>query len=196
MSKDDELVLVIKTSLVVPDPWQGIKLEGIQDFESFVKKHGEFKRRGDVEQDPSWKQIIPYMVFRTGEKYFLMQRTQKGSETRLHNLYTLGIGGHINKEDLNENSILEWGKREFEEEVNYVGKFTATPVGILNDQSGPVSAVHLGFVILLEGDSQDISVNEDKLTGQLVSVDEVKEKYDQMEMWSQIAFDAITQLSS
>lgn len=192
--KDDELVLVVKTSIVVPESWNGVKTEEIENFEELVKKHGEFKRRGDVENDPSFKQIIPYMVFRTNGKYFLMQRTQKGGEARLHNLYTLGIGGHINKQDLDADNILEWGKREFEEEVNYKGSFKATPIGILNDESGGVSAVHLGFVILLEGDSEEISVNEDKLTGSLVTKEGVQQKYSELEMWSQIAFDALNKL--
>lgn len=191
MDTNNESILVVKTSLIVPQLWQGIKSEGIEGFESFIKKHGIFKRRGDVEQDPNWKQIIPYMVFRVGDKYFLMQRTQKGSETRLHNLYSLGIGGHINKEDLDETSILDWGKREFEEEIEYKGQFTSKAVGMLNDSSGIVSAVHLGFVILLEGNSEQISVREDKLVGQLVSAEEVRKKYSQMENWSRIAFDFI-----
>ena len=62
-------------------------------------EHGEFRPRAEAETDPSWKQLIPYLVLRDGERIFLMRRTKAGGDERLHDRYTIGVGGHVNPED-------------------------------------------------------------------------------------------------
>lgn len=189
MSKEDEQILVVSREIVIPQPWQGINTEGVEEFEKLVRENGSFRRRADCEEDSSWKQIIPYMVFRHQDKYFLMQRTNQGLEARLHNLYSLGIGGHINKEDLVGETIMDWARREFEEEVDYPGNFTATPVGLLNDDTNLVGEVHLGYVLLLEGDSEQIKIRDEHQSGQLISLYEMRLLTPQMETWSSILWD-------
>ena len=71
-----------------------------------------------METDPAYKQIIPYLVFTYENKYFLMQRQKKASETRLQSKYSLGIGGHIREEDMENCTLVDWAKREFEEEID------------------------------------------------------------------------------
>ena len=87
-----------------------------------------------------------------------MQRKGTASEQRLKNKYSLGIGGHIRQEDMTTNSIFDWARREFHEEVKYAGKLDIEPIGILNDDTNAVGQVHLGLVLLLKGDSEAISL--------------------------------------
>lgn len=189
MAKEDELVLVLQRDIVVPKPWSGIKSEGVDDFENLVRDHAEYKKRGDVEEDPSLKQLIPYMVFRFQDRYWLMQRTAKSGEERLHNLFTLGIGGHIRKEDLDGATIADWASREFQEEVDYKGIFKSKILGLLNDDSIPVNKVHIGCVMLLEGNTDNIAVRENHhQDGQLLTLEEVGQKYEVLESWSQIVY--------
>lgn len=189
MSKEDEKILVVPREIVIPQPWRGIKTEGVEGFEKLVRENGSFRRRGDMETNALWKQVIPYMVFQHQDKYFLMQRTDIGGEARLYNLYSLGIGGHINEQDLAGETIMDWARREFEEEVDYSGQFTAIPVGLLNDDTNDVGKVHLGYVFLLKGDSDRIQIRDEHQSGKLMSLYEMRFLTPQMENWSSIIWD-------
>lgn len=187
MNKDDEQVLVIPQK-ILPRPSSKLNTKGLANFEKKVLTKFIFKRRGDVEEDRSFKQVIPYIVFRYKDKYFLMQRTDK-ADYRLKNLYSLGIGGHINKQDLLGKSIVDWAKREFDEEIEYQGFYKSQPLGLINDDSVPVNQVHVGYVILFEGDTDQIKVKDEHRLGKLLTIDEINEFYLQMETWSQFVFD-------
>jgi predicted NUDIX family phosphoesterase len=153
-----------------------------------------FKPRAEVEDDPSFQQIIPYVVFRHDDRYLLTHRLRASSERRLRKQYSLGIGGHINPGDLDAGDpILDGLKREWREEVVYDGRFEATLLGFLNEDSSPVSKVHLGVVFLVEGDSPDIQIREtQKLAGELLTLEHMRMYYLAMESWSQIVYDRLT----
>ncbi len=189
MGKEDEQVLVVRSDIVVPNSWNGIKSEGVEYFETLVGRNRQFMRRGDCENDPGWKQIIPYMVFRYEEKYFLMQRTDQGGEARLANKYSLGIGGHIRETDMVVDSVMIWALREFEEEVDYDGDYKEHPLGLLNDNSNEVGKVHLGYAILLDGDSDKIQIRDEHQSGSLQTLEEMVKIRPYMETWSRIVFD-------
>ena len=155
-------------------------------YQKLIKKHKEFVWRSKVEQDPTYKQIIPYLIFTHNNKYFLMRRKSTASESRLQNKCSLGIGGHIKKEDLKGTSIIDWAQREFTEEVKYRGSFTITPLGMLNDESNAVGQVHTGFVFILHGTSENIQIRDEHKEGKLISLEECLTLYNQMENWSQI----------
>jgi predicted NUDIX family phosphoesterase len=150
--------------------------------------------RAEVEDDPTYQQIIPYLVFRHGDRYLLTRRLKASSEKRLRQLYSLGVGGHINPGDLEHGDPIADGlKREWEEEVEYAGAFEATLLGLINDDSSPVSRVHLGVVFLIDGDSPEIRIREtDKLSGELLTLEEMRIYYLAMESWSQIVYDQLT----
>ena len=82
MTKEDEQILVVSREIVIPKTWTGIKDDGVEGFEGLVRENGQFRRRGDMETNPDFKQIIPYMVFRFMDRYFLMQRLAEATETR------------------------------------------------------------------------------------------------------------------
>jgi predicted NUDIX family phosphoesterase len=186
----DELILVVKRSALFPQgSWQGLQAVDAQEYTQLIQEHKEFHPRSLMEQDPTYKQIIPYLVFVHGDRYFLMQRKAKISEARLQSKFSLGIGGHINQEDLVDGNIANWARREFEEEVAYSGTYTIEPLGILNDDSNDVGKVHVGFVYLLHGDSADIKIKSEHKSGEMVTLAECAERYATMETWTQIVID-------
>ncbi len=192
--KFNEQILVVKRTPLFPHgAWDGIKKVDFDNYLNIITNNCEFLPRGLMEEDPTYKQIIPYLVFKHDNKYFLMQRDSKASESRLQSKFSLGIGGHIRKEDMQENNIFDWATREFHEEINYTGKLTIEPIGVLNDDSDPVGQVHIGFVFVLHGDSPEISIKSELQSGKLVSIEQCAAHADKMESWSKIVFNFLTQ---
>jgi len=187
--KQDEKILVIKRKhLFHEGEWNGLKQVSFDSYLDIITQKQEFVWRSEVEEDTSYKQIIPYLVFTHQGKYFLMQRKSTSSEGRLSSKFSLGIGGHIRQEDIKGKSIFDWAHREFHEEIEYHGTCSIQPLGILNDESNAVGQVHIGFVFLLEGDSSDIKVRSELKQGNLVPLGTCKKYLDRMETWSQIIF--------
>ncbi len=162
-----------------------------QLYTKMLENHA-FMSRDEAEYNFDHKQIIPYVVVHHKDKYLLLQRTSNQSEKRLHNKYSLGIGGHINPVvSLNyENIIIDSMYRELNEEVQVNEHGTLKFEGIINDDSNSVSKVHLGLLYILEVLSPEFEVLEkDKMTAEWVNENELKDYYDKFETWSQIVFD-------
>lgn len=193
----NENILVVKTSTLFPTgSFQGISTH-TQEILDTINDHKEFKPRPAMEEDFSYKQIIPYLIFKFEDHYFLMQRKSTSSEQRLKNKYSLGIGGHMRQEDMDEGAtIFDWAKREFKEEIDYTGRFSIKTLGVLNDDSNLVGQVHLGLVLLLEGTNADIKVRSELKSGKLVTPIECLDFYQDLESWSQIVFDALLRNST
>ena len=127
---------------------------------------------------------------RDGERLFLMQRTRAGGDVRLHDLDSLGIGGHLNPQD---GGVLGGLRREFHEEM--VADWEPEPrlVGLLNDDDVLVGQVHLGVVFEADAAGRALEVREiDKLSGRFVLPREVEPIYERMETWSQLLYDHVT----
>ncbi|TMF70872.1 MAG: NUDIX hydrolase [Chloroflexi bacterium] len=195
MSVATEQVLVVKREDMFPDgAWHGFVTENLERHQKTIRDKHFFKPRAEVENDPTFQQIIPYVVFRHDDRYLLTHRLRASSERRLRKQYSLGVGGHINPGDLGAGDpILDGLKREWEEEVVYQGTFEARLLGFLNEDSSPVSKVHLGVVFVVDGDTPTITIREtDKLAGELLTLDEMRMYYLAMESWSQIVYDRLT----
>jgi predicted NUDIX family phosphoesterase len=189
-----EHVLCVRRDDLFPNrTWHGFVDEGLERAQRVMREGAFFMPRAEVEDDPAYQQIIPYLVFRHGDRYLLTRRLKASSEKRLRQLYSLGVGGHINPGDLEHGDPIADGlKREWEEEVEYGGSFQATLLGLINDDSSPVSRVHLGVVFLIDGDSPDIRIREtDKLSGELLTLEEMRIYYLAMESWSQVVYDRL-----
>lgn len=186
----DEHILVVKRSHLFPNgDWHGLAEINFDHYMHIINHKKEFQPRSLMETDTTYKQIIPYLIFMHDDKFFLMQRSAKASESRLQNKLTLGIGGHVRQEDLQEDSLFAWATREFHEEVDYSGNITVKSLGILNDDSDDVGKVHIGFVLLLTGDTPNISVKSELKNGSLVSLQECIAQKHCMETWSQFVVD-------
>src|SRR3990167_3033301 len=196
-SKENEMVMVVsRDDLFADEIWNGINSENLKKYVSLIFKKHKFMRRGDAEENPKWKQIIPYMFFENDDKIFLMQRRGDHTESRLADMYSLGVGGHINIDDVKsikgikgEKVVMEWARREFEEEIDYSGNYKTEFVGILNHDANAVGMVHAGLVIRVTGDSDGVKVRDEHKTGRLVSLYAAGKYYKHMETWSQIVYD-------
>ena len=186
--KDAELVLGVPRARIIGErPWKGILSEGIDRLFELIVDEGEYRPRGEAEVDPSWQQIIPYLLMRDGDRLFLMQRTQAGGDARLHDLYSLGIGGHLNPED---GGVMGGLRREFHEEM--VADWEPEPrlVGLLNDDDVLVGQVHVGVVFEADAAGRPLAVREThKLSGRFVDPAEALRVYEQMETWSRFLYD-------
>lgn len=120
-----------------------------------MREKGFFVERREAERSPEWKQVIPYCLVRSGGSWLLLERLKAQSEARLHGLLSLGVGGHINPCDVAGPSdlIAAGAWRELEEEIgvyNPDGALSLQPLGLLNDDSNEVGAVHVGLVFGLD----------------------------------------------
>ena len=191
MGNPDEQVLVVPRKALVPGVgWLGIRQTDLAEALAVVASQGRFMRRGDAEDDPAFKQVIPYLVLRDGERWFLMRRTRAGGDARLHDLWSIGVGGHLNPGD----GDVEGGlRREWHEEIaaDFVPDFAA--LGLLNDDTTPVGRVHIGFVFTADAAGRVVTIREiDKLEGVFATTERVAQVRDDLETWSRLAFDALT----
>lgn len=114
-----------------------------------------FVDREEAEREPAWKQLIPYCaVERSGpvRALFCVRRSRRQSESRLHDLWSIGLGGHVNPDDGEERTagILERAlRRELQEELVLREAPAPVPLGLINDDAGDVGRVHAGLAYLL-----------------------------------------------
>ena len=183
-----ELVLVVPRASLMADPgWLGVTTEGLETFEAIVARDGKFRPRPEMEQDRSWKQVIPYLVLRDGPRYFLMRRTKAGADARLHDRYSIGVGGHLNPGD---GDLAGGLRREWREEVEADFEPAFRLIGLLNDDSTDVGSVHVGAVYVADADGRRVAIREtEKLTGAFAEPSETAAVMDRMETWSALVFE-------
>ena len=159
-------------------------------------QHGQFMDRKEAEENPNFKQIIPYCVVRDGYrgKYFIYQRNKKGGVKRLHNLYSLGLGGHCR--DIDGDSTIEVFfnglNRELQEELGFSKKsYHGVTLGFIYDDSNFVGQVHLGVATLITPFSDLVKIHpEDTMVNYgFKYLDELNSIKDNCETWSQIILD-------
>ena len=194
----EELVFAISTD----DLWKLItyKEKGLIKENGAVLKRiiqkGLFRKRNELEEDPSFKQIIPYAFISNKESFFIFKRTSGQTEKRLHNKFSLGLGGHMNpgnskepKEQYLNNEL----KRELFEEVKLLNGCIIEDIefiGFINDDTIPVGRVHIGLLYNIHVSNKDVVINEtDKMTADWIDKPDLAEFYEGMETWSGITFD-------
>jgi len=184
----DELVLgVPRSRLPGGGGWRGVVYGDVAPVLALIDAEGTYRPRGEVEEDAAWKQVIPYVVLRDRGSIFLMRRSRAGRDARLHEHYSVGIGGHVNPED---RGLAGGLRREWDEELVADWEPEFRPVGLLNDDSDPVGAVHLGVVYSVEASGRPASVREtDKLEGEFVAPLQVLRVYERLETWSSLLYD-------
>lgn len=156
--------------------------------------HASYRLRGQMEEDPSFKQIIPYVIFRCGTQVFRYTRGKLQGEKRLHALRSIGVGGHISAEDRNlfDSTYEEAMQRELAEEVRVESPYRQRIVGMINDDETPVGRVHLGIVHLCDLEEPKVRPRERALTrAGFEEVGRLLERIDQFETWSQICLRAL-----
>ena len=184
----DELVFVVPRASIADEAgWYGIRTDDLDAFLEALERDGRYEARTAMEVDPSFKQVIPYLVLRDGERFFLMRRTKAGVDARLHDRYSIGVGGHLNPGD---GGVLGGLRREWHEELVAEFEPDFQLVGLLNDDRTEVGAVHLGAVYVADATGRPVEIREtDKLSGAFAEPHEVAAVVDRMETWSRLCFE-------
>lgn len=189
-----ESILVVRREYLAPYLTEdfGLITEGVEEIVRVIEAHHEFRPRPEMETDPAYKQIIPYVLVTRGAEAFVMQRLKRGGEQRLHGLLSLGVGGHIDPVDEAGGSALMAGlRREVDEEVAVERAASLTPLGVINNDRDEVGRVHLGFLFRLEAEGAVTVRETEKLSGSFMPIAALPALRDTMEGWSQIALEVL-----
>lgn len=154
--------------------------------------HTRYMPRDKAEQDPSFKQLIPYCIFRCGDGIFCYTRGTAQGEARLHAKRSIGVGGHISTVDRDQSDepYLAGMERELEEEVEIETSYSEELVGLINDDETEVGKVHLGIVHIFDVDEPQVRPREKSMIGAgFVPLADLVRDRDQFETWSQICLE-------
>lgn len=199
---EDESVLVIKRELFDEiGTFQGISTEIDKYLPVFLNPSNNFFiHRELAEDDPTHKQIIPYAIFKHGDKFLRYLRGKKSGEQRLASKSSIGIGGHINQDDFNSSSLekdtyLTGIEREINEELIINCDYNNLPIALINDDSNDVGQVHLGVVHLFDLESDQVEAGEANIENlEFLSSDDLLREKDNLESWSQICVDHLDEI--
>ena len=199
---EDESVLVIKRELFDEiGTFQGISTEIDKYLPAFLNPiNNFFIHRELAEDDPTHKQIIPYAIFKHGDKFLKYLRGKKSGEQRLASKSSIGIGGHINQDDFNSSSLekdtyLTGIEREINEELIINCDYNNLPIALINDDSNDVGQVHLGVVHLFDLESDQVEAGEANIENlEFLNSDDLLREKDNLESWSQICVDHLDEI--
>lgn len=188
-----EQILVIPTALFHEiGHFQGFSANSAPYLQALADpRNTSYRPRPEMELDPSFKQLIPYCIFRCDGKIFCYTRGKGQGEGRLHAKRSIGVGGHISSVDAGAGSpYLEAMRREIEEEVDLSAKYQQQLVGLINDDITEVGKVHLGIVHIFDLDTPQVLPRETSMIDAgFVTPAELRENRDRLETWSQICLD-------
>jgi predicted NUDIX family phosphoesterase len=194
----DEQVLVIPAAALDRlGPFRGFRADlGHRLAYLLDPAHVEFRPRAAVETDPSYKQLIPYIVLRCGDQLFHYTRGAAGGEARLRALRSVGVGGHISAADAagSADPYRAGLARELAEEVEVATPHAERLLGLVYDPSTPVGEVHLGVVHLLTLERPDVRPREDGLADAgFAPLGELWAQRSAFETWSQLVLGELVQ---
>jgi predicted NUDIX family phosphoesterase len=190
----EEVLVVPRAVLEGIGSFEGIRT---QDLDAAVGRlldpaNHFFMDRAAAEEDPSHKQLIPYCIFRCGDRILHYTRGKAGGESRLHAKISVGVGGHVNPIDTGDGRVGPDAyhaavTREIEEELDLPEEHEHRIIALLNDDSNPVGQVHLGIVHLVDLKSDAVASREDALTDLMFTplADLNGSLFERLETWSQ-----------
>lgn len=186
MDELDEQVLVVRRKLVdmVLGQFQGLVPNSDTRLLPMLLAEGTYLPRKMVEADPTFKQIIPYVIL-TWQGKVLHYVRGKGGEKRLNAKGSIGIGGHMNPTDLSYGAAME--REVLHEELVVNTEYKKLDRAFLNDDSNDVGEVHLGVVHVFHLELPEVKAGEAKIGElQFLSLTELAFRYSDLESWSQI----------
>jgi predicted NUDIX family phosphoesterase len=202
MALDEQVLVVQRKVFESAGAFNGLAMDTQKYLDKlFAPSVPRFMPRPQAEKDPSFKQLIPYVIMTCEGKYLSYVRGKRAGETRLVAKRSIGIGGHINPTDdmpLFGNfydTYLAAVQREVAEEVSIETKYKDKVVALLNDDNNEVGQVHLGIVHLWTLDEPKVERREQMITQMgFMSIPELQAVRDTMETWSQICFDGLAEM--
>jgi predicted NUDIX family phosphoesterase len=204
MNPPNENVLVVKRQLFDElGSFQGLNF-GAEKYLKAILSRGSnfFVPRPEAENDPAYKQIIPYALIAFEETVLHYVRGKKAGEQRLVAKGSIGIGGHMNETDeslfaLDEQAYRAGVEREVNEEIKIDTAFDDRIVALLNDDSTEVGRVHLGIVHIFKLKEPNVQKREAMITGlTFLTKEELMARRESLETWSQICLDSLERLLS
>jgi predicted NUDIX family phosphoesterase len=202
MSPPHENILVVRRDLFDQlGSFHGLKFDP-QKYLSALLSRGNnfFLPRAQAENDPAYKQIIPYALLVFADKVLHYVRGKKAGEQRLVAKGSIGIGGHMNEGDESlfagdEAAYRAGVEREVKEEIKIDTKFDDRIVALLNDDTTDVGRVHLGIVHIFKLAEPKVEKREAVITNlTFLTKDELVSRRESLESWSQICVDSLERL--
>lgn len=190
----EEVLVVPRALLDEIGAFEGIRTAGLDAAVGRLLDPANhfFMDRAEAENDPSHKQLIPYCIFRCGDRILHYTRGKSGGESRLHAKISVGVGGHVNPVDTGggrtgSDAYHAAVTREIEEELDLPEEHEHRIIALLNDESNPVGQVHLGIVHVVDLKSDAVNSREDALTdlGFTPLADLNGALFERLETWSQ-----------
>lgn len=207
MAQDEQILVVERKVFENAGAFNGLAMD-VQKYldKLFAPGVPRFMPRPKAEIDPSYKQLIPYVIMSCDGKFLNYVRGKRAGETRLVAKRSIGIGGHINPteamplfgklDDTNLSVYRSAVQREVAEEVSVETKYTDKIVALLNDDSNEVGQVHLGIVHLWTLDEPKVERREQMITQMgFMTVPELQQVRETMETWSQICLDGLAKMA-
>ena len=202
MNAPDENILVVKRSLFDElGSFHGLNFEPRKYLDAILSRGNNFfLPRKQAENDPTHKQIIPYVLLACGAKVLHYVRGKKAGEQRLAAKGSIGIGGHMNESDeslfaVDEAAYRAGVEREVNEEIKIDTKFEDRIVALLNDDTTEVGRVHLGVVHVFKLAEPKVEKREAMITSLgFLGKDELLARRESLETWSQLCLDSLERL--
>jgi predicted NUDIX family phosphoesterase len=202
MNASDENILVIRRSLFDElGSFHGLNFAPEKYLRAILSRGNNFFiARAEAENDPAYKQIIPYalIVFQNTVLHYV--RGKKAGEQRLVAKGSIGVGGHMNETDeslfaMDERAYRAGVEREVNEEIKIDTPFEDRIVALLNDDSTEVGRVHLGIVHVFRLQEPKVQKREAMITGlAFLTKDDLVARRESLETWSQICLDSLERL--
>jgi len=202
MNPRSENVLVVRRNLFDQlGSFNGLNFEPQKYLGTLLSRGNNFfLPRAQAENDPTHKQLIPYVLLMFADKVLYYVRGKKAGEQRLVAKGSIGIGGHMNEADesffaLDEAAYRAGVEREVSEEIKIDTKFEDRIVALLNDDTTDVGRVHLGIVHVFKLAEPKVEKREAMITGlAFLTKEELVARRESLESWSQICVDSLERL--
>ena len=204
MPREEQVLVIERKVLEQVGMFQGLTFD-VDTYlrEIFVQGVPRFMPRSQVEENPAYKQLIPYVLMSYQDRYLSYIRGRRAGEARLVGNRSIGIGGHINPADdmplFNTDfyeTYLTAVEREVAEEVSVETSHTDRIVALLNDESNEVGSVHLGIVHHWILDAPNVSKREQMITQMaFMRPAELHEVRDTLETWSGLCLSQLTEMT-
>jgi predicted NUDIX family phosphoesterase len=205
MSQQEQVLVIEREVLEQVGMFHGLVFD-VQRYLDKIFAPGvpRFIPRSKAEKDPSYKQLIPYVIMSNNGRFLTYVRGKRAGETRLVAKRSIGIGGHINTGDnevplfdMNFRKMYELAvEREVAEEVSVEANHTDRIVALLNDDSTEVGSVHLGIVHYWILDAPKVNRREQMITQMsFMTLIELLQVRDSMETWSQLCLDGLSKIT-
>ena len=199
MAKEERVLCFQRNLLEELGVFQGLSLE-VGKYLPAVTSPGQitYLNRTEAEQDKRYKQLIPYVLIFCADRLLRYRRGKGGQETRLHGLFSVGIGGHISEEDhglfSKQLGYREGMRRELLEEVQ-IEAANETAVAVINDDSTEVGSVHFGVVHVMDVPNEEIIGRRSGIVApEFISIAEAMKEPSAYESWSRFCLENLEAL--